>query len=102
MDLVFDICMFVFMTAIIFAQHYTIVFFNNKINNLAKEVGIRQQESRSQRGKLNHKLRKMEKAERSRARNRRGKPTYMRGELQLHRDGQTAVCDATFKPKELR
>ena len=102
MDLVFDICMFIFMTAIIFVQHYTIVVFNDKINNLAKEVGIRQQESRSQRGKLNNKLRRMEKDTRRRTRNRRDKPTYMRGELQLHRNGQTAVCDATFKPKELR
>ena len=90
------------MTAIIFVQHYTIVVFNDKINNLAKEVGIRQQESRSQRGKLNNKLRRMEKDTRRRTRKGRDKPTYMRGELQLHRNGQTAVCDATFKPKELR
>lgn len=102
MDLVFDICMFVFMTAIIFVQHYTIVKFDERIKKLAKEIGIRQQEGRSQRGVLNNKLRKIEKDSRRQARSRRDKPTYMHGELQLHRDGQTAICDATFKPRELR
>ena len=102
MALVFDVCMFIFMVAIIFAQHYTIVKFDERIKNLAKEVGIRQQEGRSHRGKLNHKLRKMEKEARRRPRSREKQPTYMRGELQLRRDGQVASCDATFKPIEVR
>lgn len=102
MDLVFDICMFLFMTAIIFVQHYTIVRFNERINNLAKEIGIRQQTGKRQRGAMNHKLRKIEKESRRKARSRRDKPTYMRGELQLHRGGETASCDATFKPTHIR
>ncbi|MEC8391725.1 MAG: hypothetical protein VXZ58_02450 [Actinomycetota bacterium] len=102
MDLVFDICMFIFMTVIIFVQHFTIVKFDERIRKLAEEIGIRQQQGRSQRSVLNNKLRKMEKQQRYRSRSRKEKPTYMRGELQLHRDGQTAVCDATFKPKDIR
>ena len=102
MDLVFDICMFVFMTAIIFVQHYTIVKFDERIKKLAKEVGIRQRRGKDQRGALNDKLRRIEKESRQRSRSTHDKPTYMRGELQLHRDGMTAVCDATFKPKDVR
>jgi hypothetical protein len=102
MDLVFDICIFIFMLAIIFTQYYTIIKFNEKINNLAKEVGLRQVAGRSQRGVMNHKIRKMEKDSRRRARSGNKQPTYMHGELQLHRDGQTALCDATFKPTEVR
>lgn len=102
MDLVFDICMFIFMTVIIFVQHFTIVKFDERIRKLAEEIGIRQQQGRSQRSVLNNKLRKMEKQQRYRSRSRKEKPTYMRAELQLHRDGQTAVCDATFKPKDIR
>ena len=102
MDLVFDICMFIFMLAIIFTQYYTIIRFNERLNNLAKEVGVRQITGKSQRGMMNQRLRKIEKETQRRPRLKNKQPTYMRGELQLRRDGQVASCDATFKPTEIR
>jgi len=101
MDLGFDIALFVFMVAIIIAQYYTITFFNDRINSLAKEVGIRQAHSKRHRNVINQKLRVVEKEARRKPRSRIKQPTYMRGELQLHRGGQTASCEATFKTKEL-
>ena len=102
MALVFDVCMFIFMTAIIFAQYYTIIKFDERIRNLAKEVGNRQNSGQNQRGIINQRLRKMEREARRRPRSKNKQPTYMRGELQLHREGQIASCDATFKPTEIR
>ena len=102
MALVFDVCMFIFMVAIIFAQYYTIIKFDERIKNLAKEVGVRQITGKSQRGMMNQRLRKIEKETLRRPRSGNKQPTYMRGELQLRRDGQVASCDATFKPTEVR
>ena len=102
MALVFDVCMFIFMVAIIFAQYYTIIKFDERIKNLAKEVGVRQITGKNQRGVMNQRLRKVEKETQRRPRSKNKQPTYMRGELQLRRDGQVASCDATFKPTEVR
>jgi hypothetical protein len=102
MALVFDVCMFIFMVAIIFAQYYTIIKFDERIKNLTKEVGARQISGKSQRGVMNQRLRKVERDTRRRPRSKNKQPTYMRGELQLHREGQVAFCDATFKPTEIR
>jgi hypothetical protein len=102
MALVFDVCIFIFIVAIIFAQYYTIIKFDERINNLAKEVGVRQITGKNQRGMINQRLRKIEKETQRRPRLKNKQPTYMRGELQLRRDGQVASCDATFKPTEVR
>ena len=102
MALVFDVCIFIFIVAIIFAQYYTIIKFDERINNLVKEVGVRQITGKNQRGMINQRLRKIERETQRRPRLKNKQPTYMRGELQLRRDGQVASCDATFKPTEVR
>ena len=56
MDLVFDIIMFIFMVAIIFSQHYTITVCSKRINQLAKEVGVRYATEKNKTTLLNQKI----------------------------------------------
>jgi len=97
MDLGFDIAMFVFMTLIIVSQYYTIKLCSERINKLAKEVGVRYATEKSKTNLLNRKLTTIS--------SRRSTPrelAYMKGELQIHRDGVTSSCEATFRPRVVR
>lgn len=98
MDLIFDISMFIFMLAIIYSQHYTITVFNKRINTLAREVGIRYATEKSKTENLQHQLYSVKKNKRG-TKTSNSKIAYMKGELQIHRDGVTSSCEATFKPR---
>ena len=97
MDLIFDSSMFIFMLAIIYSQHYTITVFNKRINTLAREVGIRYATEKSKTENLQHQLHNVKKNKRSVK--APSSIAYMKGELQIHRDGVTSSCEATFKPR---
>jgi hypothetical protein len=97
MDLAFDIAMFIFMTLVIVSQYYTIKLCSERINKLAKEVGVRYATEKSKTNLINRKLTTIA--------NQRGTAkalAYMKGELQIHRDGVTSSCEATFKPRVVR
>lgn len=97
MDLIFDVSMFIFMTALILSQYYTITVFNRRINTLAREVGARYASEKAKNKNLQKQIHNI-KNSRGPLKPANVKIAYMKGELQIHRAGVTSSCEATFKP----